>query len=63
MRATPAMSGMRPCLISMTDMRVSGATMRMSAPSAICRPPPKATPCTAAITGTGKVRQPQATCW
>ena len=50
----PVMSGIRPHLISSTDIRASGATMRMSAPSAICRPPPKATPWMAAITGWGR---------
>jgi PII-like signaling protein len=49
----PVMSGTRPHLISSTDIRASGATMRMSAPSAICRPPPSALPVTAAMTGTG----------
>ncbi len=48
-----AMSGTRPHLISITAIRTSGAAIRMSAPSAICRPPPKQTPWTAAITGTG----------
>jgi len=47
------MSGTRPHLISSTDILASGATMRMSAPSAICRPPPRALPVTAAMTGTG----------
>ena len=49
----PVMSGTRPQRISSTDIRASGATMRMSAPSAICRPPPRALPVTAAMTGTG----------
>ena len=47
------MSGIRPHLISSTDSRASGATMRMSAPSAICSPPPSAFPDIAAMTGTG----------
>ena len=51
------MSGIRPHLISSTDIRASGATMRMSAPSAICRPPPSALPVTAAMTGTGSSAQ------
>ena len=34
----------------------------MSAPSAIWKPPPNATPCTAAITGTGSSRHSQAHC-
>ena len=42
--------------VVITDILASGATMRMSAPSASCRPPPKAAPCTAAITGTGTSR-------
>ena len=46
------MSGTRPHLISSTDILASGATMRMSAPRAICRPPPRALPVTAAMTGT-----------
>jgi uncharacterized MAPEG superfamily protein len=37
--------------------------MRMSAPSITWKPAPNATPCTAAITGIGKVRQPQAAFW
>src|SRR5690242_9714364 len=53
----PVMSGIRPHLISSTDSRASGATMRMSAPSAICRPPPSALPVTAAMTGTGSSAQ------
>ena len=57
------MSGTRPHFISMTDMRESGATILTSAPLAICRPPPKHTPCTAAITGMGNWRQPMATAW
>ena len=34
------MSGIRPHFTSMTERRASGVTMRRSAPSAICRPPP-----------------------
>ena len=55
------MSGTKPHLASITLMRVPGASRRTSAPRASCRPPPKATPCTAAITGTAKLRQPMAT--
>ncbi len=54
----PAISGTRPHLISMIDIRASGERNRMSAPSVSWKPPPKATPCTAAITGTGSSRQP-----
>ena len=39
-------------------MRVSGCATRMSAPDSSWNPPPIATPCTAAITGTGNSRQP-----
>mmetsp|Transcript_10179 Transcript_10179/g.20736 ORF Transcript_10179/g.20736 Transcript_10179/m.20736 type:complete len:253 (-) Transcript_10179:401-1159(-) len=49
-------SGMMPHLDSMTDSLAVGEQMRMSAPSATCRPPPKQTPCTAAITGAGTRR-------
>jgi hypothetical protein len=35
----------------------------MSAPSAICRPPPKLAPVNAATTGTSSSRQPNATRW
>ncbi len=49
----PVMSGTRPHLISSTDIRASGVTMRRSAPSATCSPPPRAFPVTAAMTGTG----------
>ena len=45
------MSGTMPQRISMTEKRVPGAAMRISAPAMICSPPPNATPCTAAITG------------
>ena len=38
------MSGIRPYFISITESFVSGAAIRMSAPSAICRPPPKQAP-------------------
>ncbi len=44
----------------MIAMRVSGWTMRMSAAAMIWLPAPNATPCTAAITGTGISRQPHA---
>src|ERR1700731_3378576 len=54
----PAMSGTRPHLISMIDIRASGVRKRMSAPSASWKPPPNATPWIAAITGTGSCRQP-----
>jgi hypothetical protein len=37
----------------MMDSFASGAAMRMSAPSAICGPPPKQLPWIAAITGAG----------
>ena len=57
------MSGTRPQCTSRTDSCVSGWTMRMSAPRAICRPPPRAWPCTAAITGTGSSCHTQQTCW
>ena len=49
----PVMSGRIPQRISSTDSRASGATIRRSAPRAIWMPPPSATPCTAAMTGTG----------
>ena len=52
------MSGISPWTISIAERRVSGAAIRMSAPSAICSPPPKQAPCSAAITGTGSSRQP-----
>src|SRR5918999_270443 len=55
----PAMSGTRPHLISMIDIRASGVRNRMSAPSASWKPPPNATPWIAATTGTGSWRQPQ----
>src|SRR4051812_8825115 len=48
------MSGTSPHLASMTLRRASGAAMRTSAPRAICSPPPKTLPCSAAITGTGR---------
>ncbi len=57
------MSGIRPQRDSITDSVASGAAIRMSAPSAICRPPPKQLPWTAAITGTGTSLQPVATRW
>ena len=44
-------------LISMTDSCAQEPTKRMSAPRQSWNPPPKATPCTAAITGTGISRQ------
>ena len=56
------MSGTNPQRISITAQRVSGWIIRISAPDMMFRPPPNATPCTAAITGTGSVRQPQAAC-
>ena len=56
------MSGTNPQRISITAQRVSGWIIRISAPDMMFRPPPNATPCTAAITGTGRVRQPQAAC-
>jgi len=58
----PAMSGTRPHLISMIDIRASELRKRMSAPSESWKPPPKATPCTAAMTGTGSWRQPHTAC-
>src|SRR4051794_35507277 len=48
------MSGTSPQRLSITLSFASGAAMRMSAPSAICRPPPKQLPCTAAMTGIGR---------
>ena len=51
------MSGISPHLTSITDSRASGAAIRMSAPSAICRPPPSTEPCSAAMTGIGSVSQ------
>ena len=57
------MSGTSPQCTSRTESCVSGWTMRMSAPRAICSPPPKAWPCTAAITGAGTSCHTQATCW
>ncbi len=59
----PATSGTRPQRISMIAIRVSGWTMRMSAAAMIWLPAPNATPCTAAITGTGISRQPHAAYW
>ena len=49
--SVPVMSGTRPQCTSRTDSCVSGCTMRMSAPRAICNPPPSAWPCTAAMHG------------
>ena len=57
------MSGIRPQRTSSTDIFTSGATMRMSAPSAIWNPPPSATPWTAAITGAGISCHTNAACW
>ena len=57
------MSGMRPHLTSITESRASGATMRRSAPSAICRPPPSALPWIAAITGTSSSAHTHAARW
>ncbi len=56
-------SGLMPQRISRMDMRTSGATKRMSQPAASWIPAPKATPCTAAMTGTGSSRQPHTACW
>ena len=56
------MSGTSPQWVSRIAKRVPGAAMRMSAPDMIWKPPPNATPCTAAITGIGNCRQPQETC-
>ena len=50
-------------LISMTDSCAQEPTKRMSAPRQSWNPPPKATPCTAAITGTGISRQTLTSCW
>ena len=50
-------SGISPHLTSMTDRRESRVAILMSAPSAICSPPPRQLPWTAAITGTGSVTQ------
>ena len=57
------MSGMIPHLPSSTDQRESGVAKRKSAASAICSPPPRQWPCTAAITGTGTRRQAQHASW
>jgi hypothetical protein len=56
------MSGMSPHLISITDSWASAAAIRMSAPSAICRPPPNTAPWSAAITGTGTSVHTHAAC-
>ena len=58
-----AMSGISPHLTSSTDMRASGVANRMSAASAIWRPPPRQWPWIAAITGTGTSSQPWAVRW
>ena len=60
---TPDMSGMIPHLPSSTDHVESGWAMRKSAASAICRPPPRQWPCTAAMTGTGSRRHAQQASW
>jgi len=52
--SVPVMSGISPHRISSTDSWASGETRRRSAPSAICNPPPRPTPWTAAITGAGE---------
>ena len=57
------MSGIRPHLTSITESRASGATMRRSAPRAICRPPPSALPWIAAITGTSSSAHTHAARW
>ena len=63
-----ARAGSRPCRAPAPNTTRGsrsarpGATMRMSAPDMIWNPPPNATPWTAAITGIGRLRQPQATC-
>ena len=57
------MSGTRPHLTSMMLSLASGAAMRMSAPRAICMPPPKQLPWMAAITGTGTSIQSVAARW
>ena len=57
------MSGTRPQRASMIDSDASGAAMRMSAPSAICIPPPKQLPWIAAMTGNGRSSQSVATRW
>src|SRR5690606_20223357 len=59
----PVMSGIRPQRDSRTESLASGATTRMSAPSAICSPPPSAGPWTAAMTGTSSSCHTQAACW
>ncbi len=56
------MSGTSPQCVSRIAKRVPGAAMRMSAPDMIWKPPPSATPWTAAITGIGRLRQPIETC-
>jgi hypothetical protein len=57
------MSGTSPQRASITDSVASGAAIRMSAPRAICRPPPKQLPWIAAITGTGTSPHPVETRW
>mmetsp|Transcript_31716 Transcript_31716/g.92143 ORF Transcript_31716/g.92143 Transcript_31716/m.92143 type:complete len:203 (-) Transcript_31716:48-656(-) len=59
----PDMSGTSPHLASITLRLASGWAKRKSAPRAICSPPPKQMPWTAAMTGTGRVRQRKATSW
>ena len=54
------MSGTMPHFASITEKRASGLANRTSAPSAICSPPPRQTPWTAAITGAGMRRQSHA---
>src|SRR3546814_6330789 len=56
------MSGTSPQCVSRIAKRVVGAAIRMSAPDMIWKPPPNATPWTAAITGIGNIRQPHVTC-
>jgi hypothetical protein len=57
----PPMSGISPHLASMMLNRQVAVEKRKSHPRAICRPPPRHTPWTHAITGTGRVRHSQAT--
>mmetsp|Transcript_37338 Transcript_37338/g.120331 ORF Transcript_37338/g.120331 Transcript_37338/m.120331 type:complete len:252 (+) Transcript_37338:306-1061(+) len=50
------MSGMMPHLASIRENLHPGVAMRMSAPSAIWKPPPRQTPWVAAMTGAGTRR-------
>ena len=59
----PVMSGTSPHRASSTDHVASAVVNRTSAARAICSPPPKQWPCTAATTGTGTRRQAQQASW